>query len=179
MDRKYIILFAVLLSFSAGCSTLFVSQQLSENYAAMPGVKCDAPEAIDRDLNSISNSTRIHIILPEKKSIRKIIIYSPNISNFILYESIGGDGEWRVIKSVKGNNLTKIEIPTQITTDAIRMFITDTRTAKFAEPGELKDTDGNVNLFSRQVDASPQIQEIELYGLVNSTGKTDPKAPIF
>lgn len=177
MTRKFIILLTLLIL--PGCSTLFVPQGLSENYATMPGVQSDAPQAIDGDMETISDNTRIHITLPEKKSIRKIVIYSPNISNFIIYESIGGVGEWRIIKSVKGNKLTKIEIPTQVTTDAIRMFITDTRGVRFAEPGEIKDVDGYTNEFSQQVNVPPQIQEIELYGLVDGAKKIDPKEPIF
>jgi hypothetical protein len=160
----------------AGCSTLFAPQQLSENYALAEGVECDAPEAVDGDLNTVSNNTRIVISLPEKKSIRKIIIHSPNISNFILYESIGEEGEWRPIKSVKGNRLTEVAINTHVTTDKIRMFVTDTSGGRFAEPESLRDVDGRTNIFSRQVDAPPQIQEIELYGLVD---KIEPKAPLF
>ena len=159
-----------------GCSTLFAPQELSENYALAPGVECNAPEAVDGDINTISNNTRIVISLPKKKSIRRIVIYSPNISKFILYESIGGKGEWRPIKSVKGNRLTKVVINTQVTTDKIRMFITDTSGSRFAEPGSLRNVDGYANIFSRQVDAPPQIQEIELYGLVD---KIEPKAPLF
>ncbi len=178
MKREFI--FFILLTFlSVGCNTLFAPQELSENYAAMPGVQSDSPEVVDGDLNTVSDNTRIHITLPEKKSIRKIVIYSPNISNFIIYESIGGEGAWRVIKSVKGNKLAKIEIPAQVTTNAIRMFITDTRGVKFAEPGEVKDVDGDINEFSQQVNVPPQIQEIELYGLVGGPKKANPKEPIF
>lgn len=179
MKPIYIVLFSLIISLLIGCSTIFVPQELSENYATMPGVISDAPEAIDGDLNTISSNNRIHITLPEKKSIRKIIIHSPNISNFIIYQSIGGEGEWRIIKSIKGNTQTKIEIPTQVTTDAIRMFITDTKGIRFADPGEIKDVDGNPNIFSRQVNVPPQIQEIELYGLIDSFKKIDSKEPIF
>jgi len=160
-----------------GCSALFAPQQLSENYALARGVECNAPEAVDGNLDTISNNTRIVVSLPEAKSIRKIVIHSPNISNFIIYESIGQEGEWRPIKSVKGNKLTKIVINTQVMTDKIRMFITDTRGIRFAEPGTVRGADGReTNEFSRQVDARPMIQEIELYGLVDTI---KPNAPLF
>ena len=97
----------------------------------------------------------------------------------ILYQSIGEEGEWRVIESIKGNKLDKVVINTQVMTDKIRMFITDTSGGKFADPGNVRDVDGNVNIFSRQVDALPQIQEIELYGLVDKIEKIEPKAPLF
>ena len=176
LKGKWIILaFAVMsVRLLAGCGTLFVPQVLSENYARANGVICNAPEAVDGDLNTATDKTRILISLPEKKSIRKIVIYSPNISNFILYDSTGIEGGWHVIKSVKGNKLTKIVIDAQVTTDKIRMFVTDTRGTKFAGPNTLKDEDGRTNLFSRQVDAPPKIQEIELYGLVDKVKSNEP-----
>ena len=174
--RAYTILIVFLC---AGCSSLFVPQELSENYSRLEGVETDAPEAVDGDLNTVSNNTRIVVSLPEKKSIRKIIIHSPNISNFILYEYLGREGQWKIIKSVRGNNLTRIVIDAQVVTDRIRMFITDTSSSRFAEPGTLRYGDGSTNIFTRQVDALPQIQEIELYGLVDKAAKAKPKAPLF
>jgi len=162
-----------------GCSTLFAPQQLSENYARIPGVKSNAPEAVDGDLNTISKNTRIFISLPEEKSIMKIVIHSPNISNFTLYELAGEKNEWRRIKGIKGNKLSKIVINTQVTTDAIRMFVSDTSKGRFAEPGTIRHMDGHTNIFSSQVDALPQIQEIELYGLVDKSPKVKQNQPLF
>ncbi|MGQ9609342.1 MAG: hypothetical protein ACUVWN_08570 [bacterium] len=162
-----------------GCSTLFVPQQLSENYALMPGVECDAPEAVDGDLNTISNNTRIHISFPEKKSIRRIIIHSPNISNFIIYENLGGEGQWKIIKSFKGNTQTRIEVNTQVTTDKIRIFITDTTGVKYVGPGVAKDKNGFYQKVDAQLDTRPQIQEIEIYGLVNKTTTAKSNEPLF
>ena len=160
----------------AGCSTLFAPQRLSDNYALERGVECNAPAVIDGDMETISNSTRIVISLPEEKSIRKIVIHSPNISNFIVYESTGPEGEWDPIKSVKGNKLNEIVINAHVITDKIRIFITDTRGTRFADPDTVRGVDGELNMFSRQVDARPIIQEIELYGLVDAV---EPKAPLF
>ena len=168
--------FILTLSLCAGCSTLFAPQELSENYALAPGVECDAPLAVDGNLETVSSNTRILITLPERKSIRKIVIHSPNISDFILYESTGGEGQWRIIKGIKGNKLTQIAINTQVTTDKIRMFVSDTRGSIFAEPGSITDEDGYPSLFTRKVDALPQIQEIEIYGLVD---KIEPNKPLF
>jgi len=65
---------------------------------------------------------------------------------------------------------------THVITEKIRMFVTDTTGTRFADAGSLRDVDGNTNLFSVQVDAPPQIQEIELYGFVD---KIEPKGPLF
>ena len=179
MTYKYAICILLITYLFIGCSVLFAPQELSENYALAEGVLCDAPEAVDGDLNTVSNSTRITISLPEKKSIRKIIIHNLNISNFVLYESMGEEGRWKIIKSVKGNKLPKVVINTQVVTDKIRMFITDTSGGRFADPGTLRDVDGNSNIFSRQVDARPLLQEIELYGLVDKSKKVEPRGPLF
>ncbi|MGB9597744.1 MAG: hypothetical protein ACPL7B_15780, partial [Candidatus Poribacteria bacterium] len=65
MSIRYIkisyILSICLLLFFVGCANfekIFAPQQLSENYALMPGVECDAPEVVDGDLNTVSNNTR-------------------------------------------------------------------------------------------------------------------------
>ncbi|MBD3181083.1 hypothetical protein GF312_02255 [Candidatus Poribacteria bacterium] len=178
-NNLYILPILFIIFITTCCSKLFVPQELSENYALQSGVICNAPEVVDGDLSTISQSSRILISMPEKKSIRKIIIHSLNISDFILYQSIGGEGEWKIIKGIKGNKQTSIEIDTQVITDKIRMFISDTRGKRYADPGTIEDVDGNTNLFTRQVDAPPQIQEIEIYGLVDKTQPKEPLKPLF
>ena len=163
----------------AGCSTLFAPQEFSENYALADGVRCDAPSVVDGDLETTSERSRIVISLPEAKPIRRVIIHSPNISNFILYESIGEKDEWRLIKRVKGNKLGKIVVNTQVTTDKIRLIVSDTRGSRFVDPGTITDETGRRNRFTRKVDTRPIIQEIELYGLVGSVDEIDPQAPLF
>jgi hypothetical protein len=159
-----------------GCATLFVPQELSENYALLPGVECDAPEVVDGNINTISNSSRIIISLPEKKSISRIIIHNTNISDFVVYEYLGKEGAWKIIKSARGNTESKIVINTQVTTDKIRLFVSDVSGARFVQV-----TRDNRGLL-QEVDAKqnkPEIQEIELYGFVNKVGTTGSKAPIF
>lgn len=163
----------------AGCATLFAPQELSENYALADGVRSDAPEVVDGDLETTSERRRIVISLPEARSIRRVIIYSPNISNFVLYESIGEKEEWRAMKSVKGNKLDKIVVNTQVTTDKIRIYVSDTRGSRFVDPGKMIDETGRKNVFTRKVDTRPIIQEIELYGLVDSVEEIDPQVPLF
>ena len=174
--------FLMLLFVISGCSTLntlFAPQQLSENYALMPGAECDAPEAVDGDMNTVSNSTRIVISLPEKKSIRRIVIYNTNISNFILYEYQGKAGDWKIIKGVKGNTESKIVVDTQVVTDKIRLFVSDTSGARFVGPGVKRDKNGFLQKVDAQLDVKPEIQEIELYGLVDTISKPKSNEPIF
>jgi hypothetical protein len=180
---NYSVIVVFLLSFAlGGCAafnTLFAPQQLSENYALMPGAECDAPEAVDGDMNTVSNSTRIVISLPEKKSIRRIVIYNTNISNFILYEYQGKAGDWKIIKGVKGNTESKIVIEAQVVTDKIRLFVSDTSGARFVGPGVKRDKNGFLQKVDAQLDTKPEIQEIELYGLVDTISKPKSNEPIF
>ena len=74
--------------------------------------------------------------------------------------------------------MPKLVIDTQMITDKVRIFISDTRGTKFADPGDIRDVDGLPNEFSVQVDVKPQVQEIELYGLEDKV-KVKPKTPIF
>lgn len=170
----------LLLSFALiGCGALFAPQELSDNYSLLPGVECDAPEVVDDDINTVSNSTRIVISLPEKRAIRRIVIHNTNISNFIIYEYLGKEGAWRIIQSVKGNTEPKIVVNTQVTTDKIRLFVTDTSGVKFVGPGVVRDKNKMLHEIDSQLDAKPEIQEIELYGFVDQVGKTKSKEPIF
>jgi len=176
------ITFFLILFVLSGCSTfntLFPPQQLSENYALMPGVECDAPEAIDGDMNTVSNNTRIVISLPEKKSIRRIVIYNTNISNFILYAYQGNVGDWKIINNFKGNTQSKIVVNTQVTTDKIRLFVSDTSGARFVGPGVERDKNGFLQKTEAQLDVKPEIQEIELYGFVDKVSKPESNKPIF
>jgi hypothetical protein len=167
----------------AGCANfekLVAPQELSENYSLLPGVECDAPEVVDGDLNTISNNTRIVISLPEKKSIRRIVINNTNISNFILYEYQGKEGDWKIINSFKGNTQPKIVVNTQVITDKIRIFISDTRGNKFVGPGVVKDDSGFNRKVDSQLDSPPETQEIELYGFVDTVAKPEKSnKPIF
>jgi len=182
VKANYWLLILILL-FSAGCANfekVFAPQQLSENYALMPGVECDAPEAVDGDLNTVSNNTRIVISLPEKKSIRRIVIYNTNIANFILYEYKGKEGDWKIINSFKGNKQPKIVVNTQVVTDKIRIFISDTHGSRFVGPGIVRDENKIIHKVDAQLDALPEIQEIELYGFVDTVEKPEKsKKPIF
>ena len=171
------IIILILPFFLIGCSTLFAPQELSENYALLPGVECDAPEAVDGSMDTISDSTRIVIALPEKKSISRIIIHNTNISDFILYEYLGKEGAWKIIKSVRGNTESKIVINTQVTTDKIRLFVSDVSGARFVQV--TRDNRGLLQEVDAQKNNKPEIQEIELYGFVDKVGTAKSKAPIF
>ena len=136
--------FVVIIS---GCSTLLSQQEWSENYALLDGTQANSLEMIDGDMNtvgvlsssnkSVSNvdktpAPEVIVNLPEKKVVRKIVIHSDNIKNFILYADKGGrtitGTDWQMIKTVQRVKSHPIVIPIlySFPTDRIRLIVLGT-----------------------------------------------------
>ena len=107
-----------------GCSTIFSSQEWSENYALMDGVQSTDPQMIDGDLETIGqaaftsndtvyrlnknnaefvrNDSIVVVSLPEKKKLYRIILHSDNLEHFVIYVDKGkitkGEDWHRVIE---------------------------------------------------------------------------------
>ena len=136
--------FVVIIS---GCSTLLSQQEWSENYALLDGTQANSLEMIDGDMNTVgvlSSSNKpvsnvdktpapeVIVNLPEKKVVRKIVIHSDNIKNFILYADKGGrtitGTDWQMIKTVQRVKSHPIVIPIlySFPTDRIRLIVLGT-----------------------------------------------------
>lgn len=185
MRKTILIVFLMLILIClAGCESplfqaLFQEQEWSENYALADGVTCTAMEMIDGDVNTVGKAVfpeRVHgmtvygafpsaeaeVVLPEKKSIHKIVIRSENLSTFDILASVGKAGQsdnWKIIKEFKNNREKEIVIKTSVMTDKIKIRA---RPLSTASGGQLNLRDGWLRT-TRPVDA-PEIQEIELYG---------------
>lgn len=120
MVNKFFILLSLLCicTFMIGCSVLFSEQEWSDNYALLDGTKSTSLLATDGNMETIGHAQarerakgagriapEVTITLPEKKLIRKVIIYSDNIKKFNLYVDKGGsalsDTDWQLIKEVQ------------------------------------------------------------------------------
>ena len=102
---RFITLFA-LLSFIvilSGCAALFSEQEWSENYSLMEGTQATSPQMIDGKLNTIGETTfpagsqgfiganpasQVVITLPEKKTIRRIVVHSDNLTRVCIFSQI-------------------------------------------------------------------------------------------
>ena len=175
-----ILLFSFLFALSLlGCSVLsalMAEQQWSENYALMDGVEANDPAFIDGDLNSMGKSqfpetspeslqfplSEALITLPERKSIHKIVIHSPNLQKFdvMIMDESGG---WKRIKEVKSNNKEVINLRISTITDGIRIRVKGT-SGDAAQRRQHTRRVGNVILVEGNIRASAGIKEIELYG---------------
>lgn len=180
MVKLILIIYLISIAiFLMGCeSLLFKSlikeQEWSENYALADGVRSNAPEVIDGDLNTIGKAlfpekiygrvitggipnTEVDIILPEKKSIRKIVIHSDELPSFSVLASTGKKDEWQLIKEFSNNNKKEIVIRTSVVTDAIKIRAK----AKTTFDGLNR---GRVGVTQSVKITEPEIKEIELYG---------------
>jgi len=177
-----IILILILALSFVGCkvfSALVAEQEWSDNYALEDGVRASDPAFVDGDLNTMGKSqfpqesprgmqfplSEAIVDLPEKKSIHRIVIHSPNLQAFDVMAR-DDTGSWKKIKEEKSNNKKVIDLRIAVATDGIKLRIQ--RTADDAaerrkntqrRPG-LIIIDGNIR-------ASADIKEIELYGFVD------------
>ena len=176
-------LFCLVSIILAGCAALFSEQEWSENYALMEGVSATSPQMIDGKLNTIGETTfpagsqgfiganpasQVVITLPEKKTIRRIIVHSDNLSEFDIYAdkgSIAVDADWQLIKDVRAvkENPIKISLLIPFPTDRIRLRVLGTKDDALLSRQERARSGGRGwNIGSRR--AVGKIREIELYG---------------
>ncbi len=139
-----LVCFVVIMS---GCSTLLSQQEWSENYALLDGTQTTNIEMIDGDINTVgvvsspnksqssvgrTPAPEVIVNLPEKKIVRKIVIHSDNIKNFVLYVDKGSsavsDTDWKMIKTVQRVKSNPIVIPIlySFPTDRIRLSVLGT-----------------------------------------------------
>ena len=176
-------LFCLVSVILAGCAALFSEQEWSENYALLEGVQSTSPQIIDGKLNTIGETTfpagsqgfiganpasQVVITLPEKKTIRRIVIHSDNLSEFNIYAdkgSIAVDADWQLIKDVRSvkENPIKISLLIPFPTDRIRLRVLGTKDDALLSRQERARSGGRGwNIGSRR--AVGKIREIELYG---------------
>lgn len=176
MRGFYIVCFILLALTIIGCGSMTKSimakQEWSENYASIDGVEATSPLMIDGSKRTIGETetpsdsegatqyTEAIIKLPEQKSIRRVVLYTPNIETFVLY-ALTDDGKiWKPMKEFKNNKEKMIDIRAAAVTDQIKIRVRETSDDQ-VNPGER-------NRWRRVRRAKGKINEIEIYGLVQS-----------
>ena len=180
-------------------SACFVSQQWSENYALMDGVKANDPVIIDGNLNTVGQSqftkgsgsldldqwknSESIIQLPEKKKIYRVTIHSQNLQDFQLL-AINTQNEWDVIHDQQHNKAKVIDVRLKrsVITDGIKLLVretTDDRTRRLQNVKIERETettsDGKVRKgsyvykVSGPLTAPAKIAEIKLFGYANDS----------
>ena len=186
---RFITLFSLFcfLIVLSGCAALFSEQEWSENYALMEGTQATSPQMIDGKLNTIGETTfpagsqgfiganpasQVIVTLPEKKTIRRIVIHSDNLTEFDIFAdkgSIAVESDWQLIKDVKSVKTSPIKISLLIPfpTNRIRLRVLGTKDDALLNRQERARSGGRGwNIGSRR--AVGKIREIELYGYKTS-----------
>lgn len=173
-------IFTLILScFVLGCSGLVSNltspQTWSTNYATLEGATCTyvlknsqipVPEMIDGDLETVGKSShRIIVMLPDRRSIHRIVLRGTNIEDVIVYQGLSGLGgeDWRKIKQVKNNRKPTLDLRVSTVTDRIRFQVGGT-----FDDQPLPGAPQFGVMTGRRVKRGVTIvQEIELYGFAD------------
>jgi len=202
MALKYLgqfIIFFICITLTS-CSflkTLVKEQQWSENYALAEGVEASDPALIDGDLKTVGESqfpdterteglvsssdfppSEAVVILPEKKSIYKIVIHTTNIQVFDILAR-DESGGWDKVKEVKGNNEEVVDLKLNriVITDGIKIRVKRTSDDASKRRQNTRRIEG-WTIISGNIRGSGKIKEIELYGYVDEKTQTQESTKI-
>ena len=188
---KFLSIISILLlsSFLAliiiGCkvlSTLGTPQGWSGNYALLDGVEANDPAFIDGDLNTIGKSqfpeagvdslqfplSEALVILPERKSIHRIVIHSPNLQVFDIMAR-DDSGGWEKIKEIKSIKKNIVDLRISTITDGIRVRVRRTSDDAAERRKNTMLGRGGMVWVRGNTRANAEIGEIELYGYADKT----------
>ena len=191
--RINVILLFLSFSVIVGCAALFSKQEWSENYTQLEGVRATNPAMIDGNVRTsgetvfpesvyvaASPPSEAIITLPEKRLIRRVVVYSDNLKTFDIFADKGGIGlqqtDWQLVKEVKSVSKSPISLllPLNFKTDQIRIRVLNTtddasvRRQQRARSGGRFFSTGNRRAVGK-------IYEIELYGY-KSTEEAEAQA---
>ena len=158
----------------SGCQSkalqMIIEPQEWENLAVAEGVTCTAPEMIDGDLKTVGYAEGgwIHLKLPTRKAIHRIVLRGTNITDAIVYQKIEGNQRWPAILQIQNNRSNVIQMRRSFVTEALRIYVSGTMEDKRQPP-----------LLSPRHDlivrhkglGKPFIQEIEVYGFASKDKK--------
>ena len=191
--RINVILLFLSFSVIVGCAALFSKQEWSENYTQLEGVRATNPAMIDGNVRTsgetvfpesvyvaASPPSEAIITLPEKRLIRRVVVYSDNLKTFDIFADKGGIGlqqtDWQLVKEVKSVSKSPISLLLLLNfkTDQIRIRVLNTtddasvRRQQRARSGGRFFSTGNRRAVGK-------IYEIELYGY-KSTEEAEAQA---
>ena len=132
-----ILMILVLVGCGSVGKSLIAKEEWSENYAAAKGVEATAPEMVDGNRRTVGETqslsggrgrgtgdfTEAVVKLPEKKAIRKIVIYTTNLENFSVYSGGKDKGSWKGLAEFKNNSDKVITLNVSVVTDRIRIRV--------------------------------------------------------
>ena len=167
----------------AGLQGISAKQAWSSNFAIGDGVTSNDPAMIDGNVRTMGQSQYVEstgdailgfgaqseaiIMLPEPKSIHRVVIHSPNLLAFDIWTT-DAQGRWEKIKEVESNKKKIIDLRLNRTVYTSGVKVRVRRTSDDA--GQRRKNVQNVRgwrVYSGKVKAPAKIAEIELYGFVS------------
>ncbi|MBD3181990.1 hypothetical protein GF312_06850 [Candidatus Poribacteria bacterium] len=178
MSRLYAGFFVFILVVGLwGCAsvrkTIIAEQEWSENYAMMEDVEITDPKMADGnkrtegetqspvDSRGTTEFTEALVKFPEKKSVRRIVLYTSNIEDMSLYAAGDDEGVWKPLEDIDNNQEKMLEFDVGVDTDAIRIRVRGT--------SDDERLPGTRSRSGRRRRAKGKIQELEIYGYVDKT----------
>ena len=182
MMGRYLGLLSICLCFlfMLGCG-IVAKQEWSENYASIEGVRATNARMIDGNIRTFGESafregtqdtfgpaptSQAIVMLPEKKTIRRVVIHSDNLKKFNVYADKGSE-DWQIIKEVNNvaSNPIDLSVNAPFPTDKIRIRILGT-----TDDAALRRGQRRRNFWASGNRRAPaKIYEIELYGYQSVT----------
>ena len=165
----------VALTGCGGLATVFQPAELSENYALLPDVIAEyrwkdgihpAQRLVDgSDTTTVTTSREVRVILPESRSIRRVVARNVNYEDATLYVGGRGSYEWHMVSQIKQNAESDITFKVNAVTDRIRIRVggtTDDRHGAVARvTGYRENGTPRTSTFEQ---GKPSAGEIEMYG---------------
>ncbi len=115
-----------------GCQSkaiqMLIEPQESVNLALEKGVTCSASEMIDGNLKTLgyADGRWIHLRLPKKKTIHRIVIRGTNITDAIIFQRLDHTELSHAVAQVQSNRSSVIGIRTTVVTDTLNIYVAGT-----------------------------------------------------
>ncbi len=174
--RRYLFLLLPLFAcvIILGCQSkaiqMLVESQESVNLALEKGVTCSASEMIDGNLKTLgyADGRWIHLRLPKKKTIHRIVIRGTNITDAIIFQRFDQTELSHAVAQVQNNRSSVIGIRTTVVTDTLHIYVAGTSEDK-RKAAEYSPRYGII-VPEKQL-GKPFAYEVELYGFVSKDKK--------
>ena len=180
-----VVLIAAIIASSTGCASISVKQAWSSNFALTDGTTANDPAIIDGNVGTLGQSQYVEatgdaimgmeaqseaiILLPEPKSIHRVVIHSPNLRAFDIWIT-DAQGRWEKIKEVQSNKKKIIDLRFSRTvyTAGVKVRVRRTSDDATMRRKNVRNVRGWIT-YSGNTNAPAKIAEIELYGFVSES----------
>lgn len=153
----------------SGCQSkalqMLIEPQEAVNLALEKGVTCSASEMIDGNLKTrgYADGRWIHLKLPKKKTIHRIVIRGTNITDAIIFQKLDHTERSQAVAQVQNNRSSVIGVRTTIVTDALHIYVGGTSEDK-RKAAEYSPRYGII--VPQKELGKPYAYEVEIYGFV-------------